>query len=239
MSISLQPYFRAAATAGALTTALLLSGCATVVQPRPESCMGGGGVSVMGVGVRTVSFDEKCATYQKERMTQEADISRAETLLLKPHDPVGNALGMLLSLELNPAARAQLEKRVGGKERIRVAPETLVGLLTAQNETSRYVGLQIYAASPPDVLKGVDDLLKAQGIKLTTIAKLITPGTLQQEAAAREWANSHAQDGGSPASIPGTAISTRTTTGCTRTRVGNQVILDCPQPAPKPAPGLQ
>lgn len=233
MSLSLKPYFRQAAAASALATAFLVSGCATVVQPRPESCMGGGGLSVMGVGVRNVSFDEKCAAYQKERMTREADISRVENLLMKPNDPVGNALGMLLSLELNPEARAHLEKRVGGKEKIRIAPETLVGLLTAPNETSRYVGLQIYAASPEDVHKGVDNILKAQGVKLTS---LITPGTLQQEQAARDWANNHAQGLPAPAGVlPATAITSRTTTGCTRTRAGNQVILDCP--APKPAPG--
>ncbi|QQG36905.1 MAG: hypothetical protein HYS17_03800 [Micavibrio aeruginosavorus] len=233
MSVSLKPYFRQAAAAGALATAFFVSGCATVVQPRPESCMGGGGVSVMGVGVRNVSFDEKCAAYQKERMTRETDISRAESLLLKQNDPVGNALGMLLSLELSPEARAQLEKRVGGKEKIRIAPETLAGLLMAQNETSRYVGLQIYAASPEDVHKGVDDILKAQGIKLTS---LITPGTLQQEDAARAWAHSHAEGKATLANVlPDTAVTTRTTTGCTRTRTGNQVILDCP--APKSAPG--
>lgn len=205
MNWSLKPYFKQITTAGALGGVIFLGGCATVVNPPPESCMGGGGVSVLGVGVRNVGFDEKCAAYQKERQTREADISRAQTLLQKPNDPVANALGMLLSLELSPDARKQLVKRMDGQE-ISVKPETLIGLLTAPTINSQYVGYQLYAASSDEIKAQVDQQLKEKNIDITKLS--LTTGQRSE---------------------------TVTTTKCQRERVGNEIILHCPAaPANKP-----
>lgn len=217
----LQPAFRRAATYGSLVGGLLLSGCATVVPPKPDSCMGGGGVRLMGIGFTKTGFDEDCAKYQQEKLQAEADIARAETLMKRPNDPVGNALGMLLSLDLNPEAREKLQTRMSGADKIRVAPETLAGLLTADNVTSRYIGFQLYAASPEDVHEKVHALLAERNI---TLAMLMPVNLNDGAAPARQWARTHGQDGQTLPPLPA-----RTITTCIRTRVGNQVILDCPK----------
>lgn len=198
---SLSTSFKRAATASALTGGLLLSGCSTMITAQPDSCISGGGFQIMGTGITSTSFDEKCGAFQKEKLRLEADIKRAETLMKAPNDPVSNALGVMLSFDLNPEARKTLEARMGGADKIRIEPETLVGLLIADSMQSRYVGMQLYAHADKDTQDKTGQLLKTQNIDIAT---LMPPA-------------------------PATAPALRTTTACTRTRSGNQVILDCPK----------
>ncbi len=197
---SLQTVFKRAGAASVLTGSLLLTGCATNIIAQPDSCISGNGFQFI-FGFTRSGFDKECGEYQKEKLRMEADIKRAETLMRKPNDPVSNALGVLLSFDLNPEAKKKLDARMGGADKIRIEPETLVGLLAANNMQSRYVGMQLYAHADKDTQNKAGQLLKEQNIDIAT---LIPPA-------------------------PGAAPLPRTTTTCIRTRKGNQVILDCPK----------
>ncbi len=146
----------------ALSAATALGGCVTTVARAPESCMGGGGVGLLFVGFNRVSFDEKCAAYQKERQQRTADTA-IFTALMNDKNPVSQALGFLMyQAQRDPGAREALEKSAGGREFIRVEPQTVAGLL-AGDDNSRYVGIQIYSYSSTEDRKATDDILKKAG----------------------------------------------------------------------------
>lgn len=108
----LQLAFKRAALYGVLTGSLWLSGCATVQDPEPESCMGGSRVSVIGFGFGVKKFDAECGKYQLEKLNREANLSRAATLLANKEDPVAQAMGTAIYDALDPASRKIIEERV-------------------------------------------------------------------------------------------------------------------------------
>lgn len=200
---NLQTVFKRAAAATALTGSLLLTGCATNIIAQPDSCISGGGLNLMGIGFTSSGFDEKCAAYQTEKLRMEADITRAETLMKTKNDPVSNALGVLLSFDLNPEAKKKLEARMGGADKIRIEPETLTGLLTSDNLQSRYVGLQLYVRADEATQSQVNQQLKEQNVDISALIPASSRTTNE--------------------------TTTITSTNCTRTRKGNQIVLDCPK----------
>lgn len=226
----LQPIFRRAMLGGGLTAAALLTGCANIVVPNDGGCWGGGGMRVLGTGGYTKTYDEQCGKDKLATKRTEVDITVVEQLLKRQNDPVGNALGMLMAQDINPENRKKLEERMGGADKIQVAPETIIGLMTANNNTSRYVGFQLYAAAPEKERAAVDQLLEKDGMHRGMLASIPTNEDADN---ARKWATDHAASGSSGQGLPQSPSIMRTTTGCTRTRVGNQVVLDCPA-GPRP-----
>ena len=199
-------------------SAVLAAGCTTMQKPNHESCMGEKSTYAAIFGTSSVSYNAECG-----------DARMAYSLLTRPGDPVGNALGFVLYIDQNKNAKAQLEERMGGKDKVRVAPETITGLLTSTDDSSRYIGAQIFAYSPEDTRVAVNDMLTARKLdpKALLSAILTTPQAASGAASteARNRALDHAQ---APLAAPA-ATATRTTTSCTRTRQGNQVVLDCPK----------
>ena len=115
---ALQPLFQRAALYSTLAGSLLLGGCATVMNPEPESCMGGKGFTIMGTGFHTKGFDKDCGEYQLDKINREADVSRAEILLKTKDDPVAQAAGMLIYDQLNPQGKKDLEARMAAQQSI-------------------------------------------------------------------------------------------------------------------------
>ena len=128
-------------------TAALMTGCATS-QFNVDTCMRASFTSIGIVGGGSSAFDPNCG-----------DAKTAEVLMRRQNDPVSNALGFLLYLDQNPDARAQLQQRMGGAENVQIEPAAVADLL-AMPDTSRYVGVQIYAKISPEARQTVDSFLR-------------------------------------------------------------------------------
>lgn len=238
-SFKLETPFRRAAIGGGVLAAALLTGCATTGNPatggptvnvdlslikkydmKPnENCFEGSGIMVLGTGGSSTKYNSDCGEKKLQQKRTEVDIAVVEQLLKRENDPISNALGMMIAREMSPENWKKLEASMGGAQNIRVTPETVVELMTAPNQTSRFVGFKLFIMSSDDVRTQVDSQLKDKGLHRGMLASIDMD---QQADKANEWAKERA-------ALPGI---TRTTMQCVRTRVGNQVILDCPAAKP-------
>lgn len=199
-------------------SAAFLTACASAPKPDPESCLGEKFLDVGFFGIGSVGHDQACA-----------DARTSYTLLKRISDPIGNALGLLLYFDQSPKAKELLEERMGGKDKVKIAPETVAGLLLSGDETSRYVGFQIYAASPEDTRKNVNKILEAEKADPKAILAL---DLSRERSTAMAWAREHAL---APANSPAT-IARLKRDDCTKTRTASGVTWSCPKPA---APAAQ
>ncbi len=192
---------------------LVLAGCQTLQKPNTDTCM-------QERSMRALLFNTGGTTYN----TDCNDGRTAYALLKRSGDPVGNALGFLLYMDQNKAAKEMLEARMGGKEKVKVEPETVAGLLLSGDETSRYVGFQIYAASPEEARKNVNTILIAEKADPKAILSL---DLSRERSTAMAWAREHAL---APADTPATVARLKRD-DCTKIRTTNGVTWSCPKPA--------
>lgn len=199
--------------AACITTALVLAGCQSLQKPNTDTCM-------QEHSVRALLFNTGGTTYN----TDCNDGRTAFALLNRSGDPVGNALGFLLYMDQNKAARTMLETRMGGKDNVKVAPETVAGLLLSGDETSRYVGFQIYAASPEDARRNVNAILIAEKADPKALLAL---DLSRERSNAIAWAREHAL---APANSPA-PVARLKRDDCIKTRTASGVTWSCPKPA--------
>lgn len=191
---------------------LVLAGCQTLQKPNTDTCM-------QERSLRALVFNTGGTTYN----TDCNDGRTAFALLNRSGDPVGNALGFLLYMDQNKAARDMLEARMGGKDNVRVAPETVAGLLLSGDETSRYVGFQIYAASPEETRKNVNTILISEKADPKAILAL---DLSRERSNAIAWAREHAL---APENTPATVARLKRD-DCTKIRTTTGVTWSCPKP---------
>lgn len=184
---------------------LVLAGCASLQEPDTTTCM-------QSHSTRAIIFNTGGTKYN----TDCNDGRAAFALLNRSGDPVGNALGFLLYMDQNKEAKSNLEERMGGKDNVKVAPETVAGLLTSPDNTSRYMGLQIYLYQPEKTRADVSTILQAEGhdpktLLATVIAENAGNKDQNIDGIARDWAREHAT---APMGVAATTCAQ--TPGCQR-----------------------
>lgn len=197
---------------------LVLAGCQTLQKPNTDTCM-------QERSFRAIFFNTGGTTYN----TDCNDGRTAYALLARQGDPVGNALGFLLYMDQNKQAKANLEARLGGKDKVKVAPETVAGLMLSSDPTSRYLGLQIYTAQPEETRINVSDIILAEKKEpKAVIAAIMAENKADQgqgaENLTRDWAHEHAK---APQGIAATTCAA--TTGCKRAITGSGVTYTFPK----------
>lgn len=187
-------------------TPVFLAGCTTLQQPNTDTCMQVKSVRALVFNTGGTSYNTDCN-----------DGRTSFALLNRAGDPVGNALGFLLYMDQNKQAKTMLEQRMGGKDKVTVAPETIAGLLTSADATSRYLGLQIYSAQPEEGRVQVNDIITAtqkdpKELVTAILAENQSDNGFKAENRAREWARDHAT---APKGVAATTCAA--TPGCQRT----------------------
>ena len=171
-------YNKLALGVSTLTLSGALTGCATSTLPNTDTCMQAKNVNALLVGFGGTSYNQSCN-----------DGRVAFALMTRADDPVGNALGFMLYMDQNPDAKKMLEGRLGGKDKVKIADDTVAGLLLSEDETSRSIGAQIYVASDEKARGGINEILKTNNVD----PRQHVAANLDQNvhAAAKAWARDH------------------------------------------------